>query len=231
MASLTFQSPSFILYHHRQSMRVAAGTLVTGIVLLAGADAQNATYNAQQLTPSMYTPASSPAKCSPDGTITVTQVNQAYDTQYMTQWETTTYTESRPAKTITTCTGSMGGYGSTQTVTATMTTSLSCTGKPTTVTSYQNCVPVSHHSGATDSMASSPGLCVPSIADNLATESVRLWLSKPKAGRQEKSSASVLQHHHSTGLLFAKHHNCSDLQIDSDCYCDCDFDHNQDCCN
>jgi hypothetical protein len=123
-------------------MRLPAAILASGFVLLAGVNAQNATYNALTLS-SMYTPASSPAKCSPDGTITVTQINQAYDTSYVTQWKTTTYTEDKPGKTITTCTGSMGGYGSTTTVTATTTTSLPCTGKPTTVTSYQDCIPVS----------------------------------------------------------------------------------------
>ena len=136
-------------------MKLPAATLVSGIVLLAGVNAQNATYGAQRLQSSMYTPASSPAKCSPDGTITVTQVNQVYDTQYETQWRTTTYTEKEAAGTITTYTGSVGGggggerggYGSTRTVTATMTTSLSCTGKPSTVTSYRNCIPVSLHQG------------------------------------------------------------------------------------
>lgn len=125
-------------------MKLPAAILASGIVLLAGVNAQNATYNAQKLQPSLFTPASSPAKCSPDGTITVTQLNQAYETQYETQWRTTTYTENRPARTITTCTGSLGeGYGSSTTVTRTITTSLSCTGKPSTVTSFQNCIPVS----------------------------------------------------------------------------------------
>lgn len=131
-------------------MKFRAAVLASGIVLLAGVNAQqNATYGAQKLQSSLYTPASSPAKCSPDGTITVTQVNQIYDTQVETQWKTTTYTENEAAKTITTYTGWMegegerGGYGPTTTVTATETTSLSCKGKPSTVTLYQNCIPVS----------------------------------------------------------------------------------------
>jgi hypothetical protein len=137
--------PLFPVYRQQTAMKLPAAILVSGSVLLAGVNAQNATYNAQRISSSMYTPASSPAKCSPDGTITVTQINQAYDTQYVTQWKTTTYKDDKPEKTITTCTGSVGGYGSTTTVTATTTTSLPCTGKPTTVTSYQNCIPVSHY--------------------------------------------------------------------------------------
>ncbi len=128
-------------------MKLPAACLVSAIIL-AGVNAQNATYSVQKLQPSMFTPASSPAKCSPDGTITVTQLNQAFETQFETQWKTTTYTENSPARTITTCTGSTGGgYGSTATVTTTITTSLSCTGKPNTVTSFQNCIPVSLRRG------------------------------------------------------------------------------------
>lgn len=151
-------------------MRLAAAILVSGIGLLAEANAQNATYSAARLQPSLYTPASSPAKCSPDGWITVTQINPVYDTQ----WKTTTYTEKEPAKTITTCTGSPGGYGSTRTVTATSTMTASCTGKPTTVTSYQNCIPVS-----------GVAIRVRIITDCLAIESLRQWLSKSEARRKE----------------------------------------------
>jgi hypothetical protein len=128
-------------------MRLLAALLISGSLLLAGVNAQNATtsYNAQDQKPSQYTPVSSPAKCSPDGYITVTQINPIYKTEYLTQWKTTTQQESQPAKTIMTCTGSVGGYGSTRTVTATTTTSLSCTGGPSGVPSYQNCIPVSHN--------------------------------------------------------------------------------------
>ena len=141
MASLISQLLPCSVWLIRSIMRLPAAIL--GIALLAGVNAQNATFDAQRVQSSMYTPASSPAKCSPDGIITVTQVNQAYDVQYLTQWKTTTYTESQPAETITTCTGTLGEYGSTRTVTATQTTSLECTGRPKTVTSYQNCIPVS----------------------------------------------------------------------------------------
>ena len=131
-------------------MRLPIVILVSGMVLLAEANTQNATYNAQKLQPSMYTPASSPAKCSPDGWITVTQINPVYDTQWITQWKTTTYTESHPDKTITTGARSFGGYGPTITVTATITTDLPCAGRSAiaTVTSYQNCIPVSQNLGA-----------------------------------------------------------------------------------
>lgn len=126
-------------------MRPTAAILVPGIVLLAGAYAQNATYSAQRLQPSLYTPASSPAKCSPDGWITVTQVNPIYDTQYITQWKTTTFTENQAAQTTEASIGMLRGWGGTpRTVTSTVTTNLPCTGRPTTVTSYQNCIPVSH---------------------------------------------------------------------------------------
>lgn len=162
-------------------MRLSAAILVPGIVLLARANAQNATYNAQKQ-PSMYTPVSSPAKCSPDGWITVTQINPIYDTQYVTQWKTTTYTQSQPGKTITTCTGSMGGYSTTKTVTTTTTTSLPCTGKPTTVTSYQNCIPVSRNPSDTKKTAWRSEVCIQSIANSYTIESFRLWLSKSKAG-------------------------------------------------
>jgi len=186
-------SPSLSLFPVLPSstvMTLRAAILAVGVVLLAGVNAQNATYNALVIS-SMYTPASSPAKCSPDGTITVTQINQAY-TEYVTQWATTTYTDSKPGKTITTCTGSMGGYGSTTTVTATTTTSLSCTEKPTTVTSYQNCIPVSHHELGTQRIRLELLLLyLPSLSDRFMIESY-IWLSQSKADRQEKSCASIL---------------------------------------
>jgi hypothetical protein len=157
-------------------MRLPTSILASAFVLLAGVNAQNATYNALKIS-SMYTPASSPAKCSPDGTITVTQINQAY-TEYVTQWQTTTYTDNKPGKTVTTCTGTMGGYGSTTTVIATTTTSLSCTGKPTTVTSYQNCIPVSLHRLETRRILLGLLLLyLPSRFDCLMIES-HIWLSQ-----------------------------------------------------
>lgn len=203
-------------------MRLAAAILVSGIGLLAGANAQNATYDAQRLHSSMFTPASSPAKCSPDGWITVTQINPVYETQ----WKTTTYTEKQPEKTVTTCTGSVGGYGSTRTVTATATTSLPCTKQPTTVTSYQNCIPVSHDLIAAGNSISGCSTRLRVMADYLTIESYRL-LSKAQAGRKEnRASASILQYHHSTRVLFTNHQNRRDLQVDSDCYRHCDFDQN-----
>ncbi len=153
-------------------MRLPVAAL--GAVLLAAANAQNDTFNAQRVQPSLYTPASSPAKCSPDGTITVTQLNQAFNTQYLTQWKTTTYTDSQPAKTITTCTGTLGGHGSTTTVTSTITTGLSCTGKATTVTSYQNCIPVSPCTVDVDETSICASLYAQNLADSPSSEPLAL---------------------------------------------------------
>lgn len=118
-------------------MKLRAALLVHSVALWAGVNAQNDTFNAQRVAP---VPAN---ECPQAGYITVTQVNKVT--------ETTTVTQNNAAATVTTCpqgekiapegAGYGYGYGTTTTVTAT----LPCT-KATTVTSYQNCIPVSSFS-------------------------------------------------------------------------------------
>ena len=163
-------------------MKLPTALLLPGLVLWIGVQAQNDTYNAQRVAPSLYTPASSPAKCSPYGYITVTEVNQP------------------EAKTVTSCgeEGAAygrgggdygdGGYGGTKTVTKTE----PCT-KASTVTSYQNCIPVSQNPQAGGGVLELPML-------TSAIEKWRWRLSKQATwfGRrlQQASATTILQYNH-----------------------------------